>query len=364
MARRTEDSLVTVALLVGLAALTSAAGSGPRPAHAATAPTSLSQAVRARSTVAYQGEQIVVTWEGTTHAVASLVRVEYDPPDWTRLDYLALGPSRRLTLIRRAASEIRFDPVRLTGTTATGLSYDEDTFETAHLPWLLENYGITMAPDELLGRKATRIELVPTVPDRPTRRLVVDDATGVVLRSERIGPKGSLGEVTTFLRFEVMPVGWRKNTAVPSGLRLTPQPAVRAATAAEVASALAGPPVEVIVPEGFHKTGDYLTGEIPPVVQTVYSDGLSTLVVYQRRGAVARPPEGSQVVRTASGPIWVQRLGLRTLVHWSHAGRILTMVGYVSRTSLQAAAVRTGIASTPRIWDRLVAWLQEVIHSF
>jgi negative regulator of sigma E activity len=365
MARRAEDSLVSIALLVSLAAtLTSPAAPGLQSVHAATAPAPLSQAVRARSTVAYQGEQIVMTWEGTTHTVASLVRVEYDPPSWTRLDYMALGPSRRLTLIRRATSETRFDPVRLTGTTTMGLSYDEDTFQTAHLPWLLENYGITTSPDELLGRKATLIELVPTVPDRPTRRLVVDDATGVVLRSERIGPKGSLGEVTTFLRFEVMPVGWRKNATVPSGLRLTPQPAVQMATAAEVAGALAGPPVEVVVPEGFHKTGDYVTGEIPPVVQTVYSDGLSTLVVYQRRGTVARPPEGSTLVRTASGPIWVQRLGLRTLVHWTHAGRILTMVGYVTRTSLQAAAERTGIARAPRIWDRLVTWLQEMIHSF
>jgi len=51
---------------------------------------------------------------------------------------------------------------------------------------------------------------------------------------------------------------------------------------------LGGPPVQVAVPEGFHKTGDYLTGEGPPVVQ-IYSDGLTTLVVYQRRDSVARP---------------------------------------------------------------------------
>jgi len=191
----------------------------------------------------------------------------------------------------------------------------------------------------------------------------VDDETGVVLRSERIGPDGSLGEVTAFLRFEIMPVGWRKNATMPAGLHLTPQARVRTASAADVVRVLGGPPVGVAVPAGFHKTGEYLTGD-GPVVQSIYSDGLSTLVVYQRRGTVASPPQGSRVVPTPSGPIWVQRLGLRTLVHWSHAGRVLTIVGEVSRAGLQAVAERTGIASAPRIWDRLLAWLQELVRSY
>ncbi|HVH31187.1 MAG TPA: hypothetical protein VNA31_05930 [bacterium] len=363
MARRPENAISPV-LLLGLAAtLGLSLGLDVRSLSAATAPAPLVQSVRARSTVAYQGEQIVVTWEGTTHTVASLVQVEHDPPDWTQLEYLALGPSRRFTVIRRPGSEIRFDPVRRTGTSATGLNSEEDTFESAHLPWLLENYGITTIPDELLGRRATRIVLVPEIADRPSRTLVVDDATGVLLRSERVGPRGSLGEVTTFLRFEVKPAGWRKMASVPTGLRLTPQLAVRAATVEQIARVLGGPPVQVAVPEGFHKTGDYLTGEGPPVVQ-IYSDGLTTLVVYQRRESVARPPEGSHLVATSSGPIWVQRLGLRTLVHWSHAGKNVTVVGYATPTSLQAAAERTGIAAAPRLWDRLMTWLREVMDWF
>jgi len=160
-----------------------------------------------------------------------------------------------------------------------------------------------------------------------------------------------------------MPVGWRKNATMPAGLHLTPQARVRTASAADVVRVLGGPPVGVAVPAGFHKTGEYLTGD-GPVVQSIYSDGLSTLVVYQRRGSVASPPQGSRVVPTPAGPIWVQRLGLRTLVHWSHAGRVLTMVGEVSRAGLQIAAERTGIASAPRIWDRLLVWLQELVRSY
>src|SRR6267143_8971 len=255
MAGRPEDSIRSV-LLLGLAAtlgLTFALD--VRRLDAATAPAPLVQSVRARSTVAYQGAQIVVNCEGTTNTAASLVQAEHAPPDWTQLDYLALGPSRRFTVIRRPGSEIRFDPQRRTGITTSGLNSEEDIFESAHLPWLLENYGITMVPDELLGRRATRIVLVPEIADRPSRTLVVD----------------------------------------------------------------------------------------------------------QRRDSVARPPEGSELVATSSGPIWVQRLGLRTLVHWSLAGKNVTVVGYATRTSLQAAAERTGVTAAPRLWDRLVTWLREVM---
>ena len=88
---------------------------------------------------------------------------------------------------------------------------------------------------------------------------------------------------------------------MPAGLHLTPQARVRTASAADVVRVLGGPPVGVAVPAGFHKTGEYLTGD-GPVVQSIYSDGLSTLVVYQRRGTVASPPQGSRVVPTPSGP--------------------------------------------------------------
>lgn len=351
MAHQSTESLVRVALLWGLVAAMAV------PARAAPAPAPLLQAARARASVAYRGEQIVVAWDGVARAQASLVRIEHDPPAWTRLDYFPLGPDRRWTVIRRDAVEIRFDPLRLTGTTGPHAGADEDAFESAHLTWLLENYRVVTAQDALLGRKATRVELAPTAHDRPTHRLTVDDETGVVLRSERIGPDGSLGEVTAFLRFEIMPLGWRRNGTMPAGLRLAPQAQARTATAADIVRVLGGPPVDVAVPAGFHRTGEYLTGD-GPVVQTIYSDGLSTLVVYQRRGPVASPPQDSRVVATPSGPIWVQRLGLRTLVHWSHTDRVLTMVGEVSRASLQAAAERTGIASAPRIWDHLLAWLQ------
>src|SRR5439155_1079931 len=136
-----------------------------------------------------------------------------------------------------------------------GAGVDEDDFEAARLPWLLQNYRVVTAQDALLGRKATRLELAPVAHDRPTHRVTVDDETGVVLRSARAGPDGSLGEVTAFLKFEIMPVGWRRGAVIPSGLHLTPREPVRAASAADIVRVLGGPPAGVAVPAGFHKTG-------------------------------------------------------------------------------------------------------------
>jgi len=334
------------------------AAAAPALAQSPAVPAALLEAARAPAHVAYAGEQVIVTWDGR-NVSASLVHIEYDPAGWSRLDYRAVGPAGRWTVWRRGADEIRFDPVRRTGSRTTRLPVDGDAMTGGHLPWLMENYRISTLPNSLLGRRATRMDFVPLAGDRPARRIDVDNATGVVLRSERLGPAGRIGETTIFLAFEAKPVGWRSGETPPSDVRLVERPAPRPAAS----TASGPPPLRVALPTGFHKVGEYLTAGRDPVRQTVYSDGVATLVVYQRRGAVAAPPQGSHVVYTAGGPVWVHTFGLRTLVHWAHDGRIVTVVGDVSPQSLLATAERTGVASTPRLWDRLVAWFANLIAS-
>ncbi len=353
-------AVLTAAVLAAAAPAWAQTPAAPPRAREASVgvPPALVEAARAPAHVAYTGEQVIVTWDGR-NVSASLVRIEYDPAGWSRLDYRAVGPAGRWTVWRRGADEIRFDPLRRTGSRTTRLPIDGDAMTGSHLPWLMENYRISTRPDSLLGRRATRMDFVPLAGDRPARRIDVDNATGVVLRSERLGPAGRIGETTIFLAFEVKPVGWRSGEAPPSDLRLVERPAPRPAGS----TASGYPPLRVALPTGFHKVGEYLTAGSDPVRQTVYSDGAATLVVYQRRGAVAAPPQGSRVVNTAGGPVWVHTFGLRTLVHWAHDGRIVTVVGDVSPQSLLTTAERTGVASTPRLWDRLVAWVAHLIAS-
>src|SRR5207245_9999596 len=95
MVRNSTESLVRVALLWVLV------GAMAGPARAGPIPQPLLQAGRARAAVAYRGEQIVVAWEGAARAQASLVRIEHDPPAWTRFDYFPRRPAPRLARVRR-----------------------------------------------------------------------------------------------------------------------------------------------------------------------------------------------------------------------------------------------------------------------
>jgi hypothetical protein len=290
----------------------------------------------------------------------ALGTVEHDPPGWTRLDYTLLGSSRRLVVLRHGDQEIQYDPSTLTGTRTSRLESGEEDFQTSHLPWLLANYRVTVTPGELLGRRTERIAVVPTSPDRPVRRFDVDDDTGVILRSERIGPGGRLTQVTSFLAFEVMPKGWRMDANPPRNLHLVDQVPAQRVTPQDAAGRLSLPPIDVVVPAGFHRVSSYLTQEKDPVLRTVYSDGLSVLVVSAQRGTVARPPAGSHVVRRDGGPIWVSEVGGRALVYWAYSGWLLTMVGDVSADGLVGSAARTGVARTPRLVDHLAAWLKNL----
>src|SRR5437870_11816268 len=94
VAKSTEPLIRAVALWGLVAALAT-------PARAAPAPAPLLQVVRAQAAVAYRREQIVVARNGATRADASLVRIEHDPPAWTRLAYVPHGPRRRRTVLRR-----------------------------------------------------------------------------------------------------------------------------------------------------------------------------------------------------------------------------------------------------------------------
>lgn len=325
------------------------------PASAAPAD-ALSRLVRSRATSAFRGEQIIATWDGT-QPQTTFVRIEHDPPGWTRLEYRPVGSSARRVVLRHDAQEIQYDPRTRRGTRRTRLPDTDDDVETNHLAWLAANYRLTAAPTELLGRPVERIDMQPLVPDRPSRRIYVDNATGVVLRSERVSDDGRLGEVTAFIAFEPMPRGWRLNVSAPAGLRLSAETEMRPIAPAQAAAVAGQALVRFVPPAGFHLTGLYRTGGRHPVIQSVYSDGLSTLVLTQRPGISAHPPQDSRLIETSGGPVWVHSMGLRTMAHWASSGWLLTLVGDLSSETMIVAAQHTGVSPPPRLLDRLLGWV-------
>lgn len=332
------------------------------PRAEAAAPSPLVRAVQAQAKVAYQGEQIVLTWLGSTVDVA-LVHVQHDPSSETRMEYMPIGSSRRLNVILRDGLEIRYDPLRGRGTRTSRPVFEDqldELFLTTHLPLLQANYRISVSSGRFLGRDVDVVVLSPIHRDRPTRRIWIDRETGVVLRSERIHPDGRLAQVTVFLSFQVMPRGWLNKTRLPANVNLREVPPPRQVTLREAAKRLGSTPVPVVPPPGFRPIAYYLTPGRQPILQAVYSDGLSVLLLTYRRGTIPNPPRGSRAIQGKNGPAWVVPMGLRSLVHWSYGGWLLTMVGEVSVDSLVRSAERTGISPSPRVWEQLLAWLRHL----
>ncbi|MDQ7859360.1 MAG: sigma-E factor regulatory protein RseB domain-containing protein [Armatimonadota bacterium] len=354
------------AALVGALAILLGAPSGA--AHAAQPmPAPLLHAVQARAASAYRGEQIVVSWEGGGTQV-TLGRVEHDPPAWTRLEYTPVGSSRSWVIVRQGTVEVQYDPSTGAGTRAPYLAGDDDeVFSTTHLPWLLENYRISTVSDRFLGRSVDRVLIRPVVRDRPARRIDIDRESGVILRSERIDPAGRLVQLAVFLSFEVMPRGWRAGADLPRGLRLAERPVRRTITREDATARLGAVPVQVDVPVGFHRVADYLafnSRDGRATLQTIYSDGLTVLMLTAQRGTLPRPPQGSRMLQVAGGPVWIRRQGASALVHWAYRGWVLTMVGEVSLESLVQVAARTGVAGTPRVRDHVQSWLRGLFGFF
>lgn len=344
------SSLLIAVLLLGIAA----------PAASAPAASVLQRATRASSVVAYRGEQLVTAWLGG-ETQATLVHIEHDPRAWTRLEYRPIGHERRWVILRRGDEEIRYDPATRRGTQVRRTADDgtNDVFSSVHLPLLQANYRTSSTPVTILGRPADRIELRPRLADRPTRRLDVDRATGVVLRSERLSPAGRPTQLTAFLSFEVLPQGWTKALVPPRDLQLVRHPTARAVAPDEAARHVRVHPLVIVTPPGFQPVADYLLDEPSPAWQTVYSDGASVLLVSRRPGRVPRPSAGSRLVYRAGGPVWLHDSGLKHVAHWVAGGWLITMVGEVSPEGLLEAAGRTGVAPAPRLLDRLLGWLRE-----
>lgn len=339
-------------------AVTALALAGPVPVQEALE--ELVHLLRARSRAAYVGKQIVATHVGA-QTWTLLVRVEQDPWGWSRLDYHTVGTRGRYVVVRRGRTQIEYDPHSGSGRISHLPAWEDPPFAD-HWSWLVQNYRLTVRPGRMLGRPTLHVEITPRTPDRPRARFEVDRRTGVFLRAERIGPDGRLGEVSAFLSFEPRPPGWRKHIPLPQPLRLAHEPAMQPVSPSEIAARFGRTPPGVAVPPGFRAVANLLLGGPQATLQRVYSDGLSILVVYQRPGSVPRPAPGSRLVQRPGGPVWVRQVGMRTIVHWTHDGWLLTAVGDLAPDRLLEAADRTGIDPGPRLLDRLLAWLRELVH--
>lgn len=280
--------------------------SGPLPGSESQALVLLRAASHAGSDLTYRGRQ-VVAWAGAGSGSA-LAQVEHDPGRGWSVDADAPLPvtaaldRRQLGLLAAAYDLTVTGPGRCTGRAAQVVS--------AHRP-----------DGTLAGR------------------FWLDRRSGLLLRRDVFDGQGSRVRSSAFVEVAVGPQhggGAGVDTGADVGL---PQPSALAALRG------AGWRVPASLPGGFRLFDTRRSAAHPgrDVVQTSYSDGLSTMSLFAQRGSLGTvAPSGFSAETVDARPVWVRRDGPERVV-WGGGGRVWTLV-----SDAPAASVRDAVAALPR----------------
>ncbi len=261
----------------------------------------LRRAALAPSEVAYSARRDV-TWHTSTGESTATLDVEHAPEQGT--SYAATNRAASGTATFLAQSDAA------SSGTPSGTAVDQ----------LISSYDLSLdGSDTVDGRPATVI--TASRDGGSVARFWIDDATGLLLRREMYDD-GNLIRVSQLSDLQTSDAGFMKHLPpeleAPVGTRLS----------IDFAPALtdhgwACPPD---LPSDFELTLLHRLEGAHDVMHAVYSDGLSTVSVFEERGILdASTLTGYRQVTANSSSVWVQQ-GLPTVVVWQADATVYTMV--------------------------------------
>ena len=306
----------------------------PCPDDSTRAVELLRRAARAHSTLAYEGTRMVSAW-GADGATTLMLRVRHLPGQGTlfgisggRMDSSALTFVAEREIERSGNDALEGGPLRL----------------------LIDNYALRVTgTGAVAGRRA--VVVTASHADVATARFWVDRTTGLLLRREVYAPDGSLAGASAFVDVHIEP------PRVVGDLAPTlPQPVPQAmSVTARHHLTNAGWKCLPALPEGFSLTDVQRIAGPPPAVHSAYSDGLSTVSVFQQHGTLDTAAlTGYDRLRIDGAAVYIQ-FGLPTYLTWSADGTVYTAV-----TDAPVSYVRQVVLSYPHgqpddlgFWERL-----------
>lgn len=231
-----------------------------------------------------------ISSEVAVYRKAGMTRYEYRSPEL-----------RGLVLIDKGDTLIRLDPATRTATVET-VHRSPATVEL-----VLKNYQTVLSGQEqLLGRQTDVVTLKPRQGDGPSRKLWIDRATGVVLRTEQYNSSGKLVSRSVYLS-----VDWKANPpdhlfTVPEGWKQVNAPvqAERHWQKEDLSRRLGFTVREPgYVPPGFVLDGFHLVirPNAQPSAHIRYVDGLNSISIFEHRCPPGR----------GRGFQWGRRMGRR-----------------------------------------------------
>ena len=203
---------------------------------------------------------------------------------------------------------------------------------------LADKYDVTVLSTEaLLDRPCTLLEIVRESDGELVERLWIDDETGLLLRRETYNGEDELLRMVAYLKLDLEPDSRsRGNLRATRGQR--PLQERREQDVSEVdetgRAALrdAGWTVPDVLPGDYATEGTFVVsaGDTQPL-QTVYSDGLYTVSLFEQRGSLdpATLPEGAQVTTAYGFPAYTWPGAVPSRLVWEANGTTWSVVGDV-----------------------------------
>jgi len=296
-----------------------------RAAAAPTASAVLQQSAKAGAHFDYCGTKRLLFYGGESPREIKL-RVIHLRPDRTRTDFLGPGRTQGTVRIEIGKDAWRFHP--RTSQWRPSASRDAAAMDLARL---LANYTVTQERIErMAGRRCHVIAIKPRRSGNPSRRVWVDVATKVPLKTQFFAADGALISEASLTDIQF---------AVAKSLAALVHPPSNVAAAPEHQSALDFEPIKpAYLPPGYELVASaVLSARGRPSCHLQYSDGLGTVSVFEQRRAPAkeeheRPHARGQQQHTR------HRAQFPPVLRWEHADIRFTLIGDVSLQELDKIA--------------------------
>ena len=305
----------------------------------------LRSAVTAPRRVNYAGMKTVSVWAGAVRS--SQVRVFHQAPDQTRFEYLAAGDQPERIVVVSGRIETDFIPAKNQFIRRPAPETSEEGLARQILQ-IEANYDVRFESSDTVAGRDTRIIAVDSkFPGRPRLRIWVDTRTRLILRFEGYGPAGALRQASAFLTLQIDPPLSADLfvLAPPPGVRVqTPRGAAARMTMEEIAHRVGFvPQLPSYLPAGYQfARSRVISVHATPTATFAFSDGVSTLTLFESRGAQGPAPNGRRV-RVGGADGTVARRGAATLLHWNLGNVSFTLVGDLPADEL----VRVGASVPP-----------------
>ena len=190
--------------------------------------------------------------------------------------------------------------------------------------------------EQLLDRPCQRLEITRRSDGRLVERLWVDDTSGLLLRRETYAGADQLLRMVSYLKLDLDPSATRTETDVRATRGQRPgqvrreQEVVEVDEAGRSALRAAGWVVPEELPGGYPTDGSFaVSAEETQPLQTVYSDGLYTVSLFEQRGSLdpSTLPEGATISDVYGFPTYTWKGAVPQRVVWEAGGSTWSLVG-------------------------------------